>query len=78
MIVYVFDLKAKNKKMFNRIKRRFYYNLNKSKIANSPKKTKSVIIVQEGLEKEADLFFKGFEGEIIVYKIKTTEIAQLL
>lgn len=78
MILYMFDLICKNFKAYNTLKRRFYYQLKKSGISNSPFKTKSVVLIQDNLEKEADAFFLKWEGAIIVYKTKTSGVEQLL
>ena len=68
-IVYIYDIKSKNKKEFNRIKRRFYYNLSKLGISNTSWKTKSAISVFEKDESKMDFFFRSFSNNIIVYKV---------
>ena len=74
----MFDLICKDLKAYNTLKRRFYYQLKKSGIANAPFKTKSVIYVRDSLEKEADAFFLKWEGAIVVFKSHTEEVDQLL
>ena len=78
MILYMYDLKSKNLKAYNTLKRRFYYQLGKSNISNSPFKTKSVILVKESLEKEADAFFSKWRGGITVFKSGPTEVERLV
>lgn len=76
-LLYIYDLKSKSKREYNRIKRVFYYRLkrfDKSKVAF---KTKSVLIVQEKFEKLFDNFFKEFKGNIEVYKIHAESIEEL-
>lgn len=74
MIFYCFDLKAKNTKEYNRLKRKFYYHLNKSSLASAPWKTKSVLAVSSRLEHAADTFFKRWRGEIEAYKINAKSV----
>lgn len=78
MILYMFDLVCKDLKSYNTTKRRFYYQLKKSLLSSSPFKTKSVLLVNNKLEKEADAFFLKWEGSIIVFKTKVNSIEQLL
>lgn len=78
MIVYFYDLKPKLKSEYNRIKRVFYYNLNKIKLPEFSYKTKSVLIIHEKHEKLLDSFFISFKDNIEVYKIKTEKINQIL
>ena len=75
-LVYVYDLKAKDKKSFNRVKRRFYYHLNKFDLRGFLR-TKSVIIVTTKSEKVMDKFFKQFGKEIEVYKIVAESIEEV-
>ena len=70
MILYFYDIKMKMKD-YNTLKRRFYYQLGKSKLSLKPWKTKSVLLVDDGLENEADEFFKGWKPDIVCYKAKT-------
>jgi len=74
----MFDLKCKNIKAYNTLKRRFYYQLKKSNLSHSPFKSKSVILVNKNLEKEADAFFLKWEGAIVVFKSGQTEVCQLV
>ncbi|MBU0532713.1 hypothetical protein KKB44_04420 [Candidatus Micrarchaeota archaeon] len=76
-IVYIYDIKAKNKKKFNRVKRRFYYHLNKLELNKEYWKTKSTFAVPPNLEKIIDLFFSGFKKNVIVYKIHAESIEAL-
>jgi hypothetical protein len=78
MLLYMFDLICKDLKAYNTLKRRFYYQLKKSGIANAPFKTKSVIFVKDSLEKQADAFFLKWEGSIVVFKSRTNAAYQLV
>lgn len=77
MLLYFFDLKIKGRKEYNTLKRRFYYNLKKSNLSISQWKTKSVLLVPDELEKEADAFFSSYTGFIELYKAKTNEVLKL-
>ncbi len=77
MIIYFFDLKAKNPQRYNTTKRRFYYQLKNSILPSSNWKTKSVLAVPSKLEKNADVFFKKWKGAIRLYKIKTQKITRV-
>ncbi len=74
MIIYIYDIKFKNKKQFSRIKRRFYYNLNKLEFITFI--SKSVIQISEIHEKFMDSFFSSYSKDISLVKIKSikTEI----
>jgi len=74
----MFDLKGSNLKAYNTLKRRFYYQLKKSGISSAPFKTKSVVLVPDELELQADSFFLRWEGAITVFKTKTNGVEQLL
>ena len=76
-LIYLYDLKAKNKRDFNRVKRRFYYHLNKLRGPKLSFLTKSVMIVQFEKEKIIDLFFKRFKGVVEVYKVHAAEVEEL-
>ncbi|MEM3362365.1 MAG: hypothetical protein QXV83_00600 [Candidatus Anstonellaceae archaeon] len=74
MIIYCFDINSKNLKVYNKIKRRFYYNLAKLK-----KKwiTKSVIICSKRDEKFFDEFFSNYKDFLVLYKIKAKKIQHI-
>jgi len=76
-ILYLYDVKAKNKKEFNRTKRRFYYWLNQLLPKKDAWKTKSVVLVPGKHEKALDEFFCSFKGKIIVYKAIIQSIEEL-
>jgi hypothetical protein len=76
MLIYFYDLKTKLKD-YNRIKRRFYYDLKKSALSTYPTKTKSVIIVDDIGEAMADRFFLRHRRHIIVYKARATSIEEI-
>jgi len=83
-VVYIYDIKANNKKEFNRVKRRFYYYLNK--IFNTPIGnnihflSKSVIFASLNAEVELDALFKDilmYSDTLFVHKLYTSNIKQL-
>jgi hypothetical protein len=76
-IVYVYDLNAKNKKSFNRVKRLFYYHINKLPLRKELWKTKSALAVQPRMEKVMDGFFKRFGKSVVVYKMLVEKIEEL-
>jgi hypothetical protein len=78
MLLYMFDLVCKNPIAYNTLKRRFYYQLKKSNISNAPFKSKSVILVSEELEEQADAFFSKWESAIVVFKARTDRVQQFL
>lgn len=72
--LYIYDLKSNsNTRIYNKIKRRFYYRLNHSAIKDQPVRTKSAIEVDDDLEEKADKFFKEFEDYVELYKFKILE-----
>ncbi|VVC04809.1 Uncharacterised protein [Candidatus Burarchaeum australiense] len=77
MILYCFDLKAKNARDYNRLKRKFYYHLNKSSLASAPWKTKSVLAIPNSLARTADAFFRQWRGSIEVHKIWVARAKEL-
>ncbi len=76
MLIYLYDLKT-DPKEYNKIKRRFYYYLNKSELCNCKYLTKSVLLVPEELEQHADIFFNKFIRYLEIYKIRTDNISEL-
>ena len=76
MLIYFYDLKTKMKD-YNRIKRRFYYDLKKSKLSTYPRRTKSVLIVEDDAETVADRFFMKYRKVIEVYKARATSIEEI-
>ena len=76
-VVYIYDIKAKNKKKFNRTKRLFYYHLGKINLKRESWKTKSTIAVNTKMEKTMDNFFKRFAKSVEVYKIVAETIEEL-
>lgn len=77
MIIYFYDLHSEVKN-YNRLKRRFYYDLKRSKLSTYPWKTKSVIVVENSAEKDADLFFRKYAGIVEVYKARTGAIEEVV
>ncbi|MBS3068820.1 hypothetical protein J4441_00445 [Candidatus Micrarchaeota archaeon] len=78
MLIYFYDIKIKGLQAYNTLKRRFYYQLKRSKLSTYPWRTKSVIIVEDSSEAAADEFFREFEGFIEVYKARTDAIEEVL
>jgi len=78
MLLYFYDLKAKDAKQFNRVKRRFYYHFNKSNLAKCAMKSKSVLYVDDIYEAESDSFFKKFKGDIEVHKTRCESVERLV
>lgn len=76
-VLYIYDLKAKNKKSFNRTKRLFYYHLNRLPLKKEVWKTKSAMAVEARMEKTMDAFFKRFKTSVIVYKTDIEAIDKL-
>ncbi len=76
-VLYLYDIKAKNKKKFNRVKRRFYYHLNKMQLKKEYWRTKSAIAVPTNFESVMDNFFKMFRRSVVVYKIIAESIESL-
>jgi len=76
MIIYFYDLKSKVKD-YNRLKRRFYYDLHKSRLSTYPVKTKSVIVVEDIAEAMADRFFMRHKRYVEVYKARATSIEEI-
>jgi len=74
--IYIYDLKAKNKRKFNRVKRLFYYHLNNLPIRKEAWKTKSTIAVQPSMEKMMDAFFRRFGRSVIVFKVNAFSIEE--
>jgi len=76
MLLYFYDLKTRLKD-YNRIKRRFYYDLKKSRLSTYPWKTKSVIVVEDDAEILADRFFQKYRRHAEVYKARATSIEEV-
>ncbi|MCD6549433.1 hypothetical protein J7K41_01845 [Candidatus Micrarchaeota archaeon] len=76
MLLYLYDIKV-DLKDYSKVKRRFYYHLKKSRLCKLPLKTKSVILVPDELEDEADAFFNRFKEYLEVYKAKVIDLEEL-
>jgi len=76
-VLYFYDIKARNKKKFNRIKRRFYYHLHRLPLKKEYWKTKSTLMVPTKIERTMDLFFKRFGKSVEVYKVLTESVEEL-
>ena len=77
-VLYLYDIKAKNKQEFNRVKRLFYYHLNKLDLLKIHFVTKSVLLAPSELERLVDSFFKQFKNKVEVYKVRCEKIEELL
>ena len=80
MILYLYDIKARNKRDFNKTKRIFYYNLQKLGLKTTNWVTKSTILVPDSLEPHLDSFFekqKKRTENLIVYKAFTHSIEEI-
>jgi len=77
-VIYIYDVKGKTRKEFNRVKRMFYYNLIKLGLKNCVWKTKSVLISHIETEGILDKFFQTFKGNIEVYKIHAKYVEDFL
>jgi hypothetical protein len=77
LVVYVYDLDARDRKSFNRVKRLFYYHMNRLPLKKELWKTKSALAVQPRMEKRMDSFFKRFKKSVTVYKILAEKIEEL-
>jgi hypothetical protein len=77
MIIYCFDIICKDKKRFNTIKRRFYYQLKQMKFYNSFFRSKSVILVEDFREQELDLFFSKYKDDIRLFKSHLDSLQQI-
>lgn len=80
MILYIYDLKFETKKKFNKLKRKFYYQLKKLGLTKENFPLKSTIIVPDNKEIIMDKFFKNFkktEESLLVFKVFTTTIEEL-
>lgn len=78
MLLYLYDLFAKNPKMFNRTKRKFYYHIKKSILSTCALKTKSAIYIDDQYEMESDAFFKRFAGHIEVHKVRCQSVERIV
>lgn len=76
MLVYIYDIKA-NIRNYNRIKRVFYYNLNKQGLSKYYWKTKSVLAVPDNMRAAVDRFFKEYSKTCVAYKIKCKGIEKI-
>ncbi len=77
LVIYIYDLVARDRKRFNRVKRLFYYHLSKIPLKKEVWKTKSAIAVQPGMEKTLDGFFRRFGKSVVVYKALAESVEQL-
>lgn len=80
MLLYIYDIKMKTKRNFNKIKRSFYYHLAKLDLNEEMWVTKSTILVPDNKEREMDRFFSEFKKKtknIVVYKAFTHHIEEL-
>lgn len=77
IVLYIYDVKARDKKSFNRTKRLFYYHLGRLLPPKGLWKTKSALAVPLKMEKAMDSFFKRFGKAVVVYKSYSESIERL-
>ena len=80
MLLYIYDIKQKNKRNFNKIKRNFYYNLGKLGLKPEIRVTKSTLLVPDNYEQVLDKFFSDFRKKtknIIIYKVFTHHVEEI-
>ncbi len=75
--LYLYDVEAKDKKKFNRVKRRFYYRLNQLFPKRDAWRTKSAILVQGKHTKAIDEFFRSYKGSVVVYKAVVDSVEEI-
>ena len=75
--LYLYDLKAKNQREFNQLKRVFYYHMAKLNLGRETWKTKSAFVVPESKELIIDAFFRRFSRSVEVYKAFIHSIEEL-
>jgi hypothetical protein len=76
MLVYIYDLKS-TVRDYNRLKRNFYYHLNKQGLHQYFSNTKSVLVAPDEAGPSIDSFFHGFRKSVVVYKIHTDSIEEV-
>jgi hypothetical protein len=77
MIIYCFDIKTKDLKSYNTVKRRFYYQLKKTEHYKFVWNTKSVILVDDTHEVHFDLFFSKFKENLALFKCHANKMEQV-
>jgi len=77
LLLYLYDIIAKDKRKFNRIKRLFYYHMGKLPLRKELWKTKSAVAVEPRMEKAMDAFFRRFGKAVVVYKVAAVTIEKL-
>lgn len=70
-LLYVYDIKPKKQANIGKIKRKFYYHLDKMR-PFLRRATKSVILTSKTHEKTVDNFFYYFLDDVEVYKCEIT------
>ena len=77
LLLYLYDIIAKDKRKFNRIKRLFYYHIGRLPLRKELWKTKSAVAVEPRMEKTMDAFFRRFGKAVVVYKVTAETIEKL-
>jgi len=80
MLLYIYDIKFRTKRDFNKTKRAFYYNLQKIGLGQANWLTKSTILVPDPMEQNMDVFFKRFKTRsrnLVVYKVFAHHIEEI-
>ena len=76
-VLYLYDISAKDKREFNRTKRRFYYWLNQIVPDKELWKTKSALHVPRKYIRPLEALFRDFSGSIKVYKASVRTLEEL-
>jgi hypothetical protein len=76
MLVYIYDLKSPVGE-YNKVKRNFYYHLNKQGFNQYFSGAKSVLVAPDEAEAALDSFFHDFRKFVIAYKIRTDDMVEL-
>jgi len=72
-LIYVYDLKPRKHTEMGKIKRSFYYHLNK-RMPFLRRATESVILTTKAHEKHLDEFFQRFIDDVEVYKCEIRKL----
>jgi hypothetical protein len=67
-VLYVYDLRGKGKREHNRVKRLFYYHLNRLFHMQKLWRTESCIVTDTKNERQLDVLFRRFAGNATVFK----------
>jgi hypothetical protein len=77
-ILYIYSIKSNDKKTKNTVKRRFYYNFNKTILKKTNKIFRSAFYTDEKNEVEIDQFFNEYNDWIEVFKSKINSFEYII